>query len=292
MFVKVSDFSQFGPRGSPSSGWTKEDAGKQSPSDEQTQETNGTPAFSPAGDRVAVTDSGGNLLIVNADGSDPHSILNRTNQVIAFPRWSPDGSQIAFGIGAFFDRPVRPGQLGLIRPDGSGFRLLTDGKTSSGFPTWSPDHKQLVFRVMGDGEQGLRILTLESGKITPLTAEYDTFPVWSPRGDRIAFCSFRDGDFNIYTIRPDGSDLRKLTDSHGNDAHPIWSPDGDWIVFSSSRKGFKDEGMLSDDGGPQPNGELFVMRADGTEVSQLTDNQWEDATPAWRPDRPHALTAP
>jgi Tol biopolymer transport system component len=179
---------------------------------------------------------------------------------------------------------VQPGQLAVIHPDGSGLRLLTDGKASSGFPSWSPDGKRLVFRVMGDGEAGLRILTLESGKVTPLTSEYDTFPVWSPRGDRIAFCSFRDGDFDIYTVHPDGSELRKLTNSHSNDAHPIWSPNGNWIVFSSARKGFKDEGMLNP-GGPQPNGELFVMRADGSEVSQLTDNQWEDATPTWRPDR-------
>ncbi len=35
--------------------------------------------------------------------------------------------------------------------------------------------------------------------------------------------------------------------------------------------------------GPQPYGELFVMREDGSEVTQLTDNQSEDATPTWQP---------
>jgi TolB protein len=159
--------------------------------------------------------------------------------------------------------------------------MLTDGQTSSGFASWSPDGKQLVYRVMGNGEQGLRILNLDDGKITTLTKEYDTFPVWSPRRDLIAFCSFRGGDYDIYTIRLDGSEVRRLTDSHGNDAHPIWSPDGNWIVFSSSRKGFKDEAML-DEWGPQPYGDLFMMHADGSGVRQLTDNQWEDATPAWR----------
>ncbi|MGP8235552.1 MAG: TolB family protein [Limisphaerales bacterium] len=246
------------------------------------------PAYSPKGDKLVVTKSGSSLEIMDADGSHVHTILGDTNQagtnqVIAFPSWSPDGAQIAFGIGGFFGRPVRSGQLAVIHPDGTGLRLLTEGKASSGFPSWSPDGKQLVFRVMGDGEEGLRVLTLESGKITQLTSEYDTFPVWSPRGDLIAFCSLRGGDFDIYTVRPDGTEVRKLTDSHSNDAHPIWSPDGNWIVFSSGRKGFKDEGMLNT-GGPQPNGELFVMRADGSEVSQLTDNQWEDATPTWRPD--------
>jgi Tol biopolymer transport system component len=246
------------------------------------------PSYSPKGDKLVVTKSGSSLEIMNADGSHVHTILEDTNQVgtnlvVAFPSWSPDGAQIAFGIGGFFGRPVRPGQLAVIHPDGSGLRLLTEGNASSGFPSWSSDGRQVVYRVMGEGEEGLRILTLESGKITKLTSDYDTFPVWSPRGDRIAFCSFRDGDFDIYTVRPDGSELRKLTNSHSNDAHPIWSPDGNWIVFSSARKGFKDEGMLNP-GGPQPNGELFVMRADGSEVSQLTDNQWEDATPTWRPD--------
>jgi Tol biopolymer transport system component len=245
------------------------------------------PGYSPNGAQLALTAftgaRGRSLAIMDSDGSHLHALLDATNQVIAFPVWSPDGSQIAFGIGGFFGRPVQPGQLALIRPDGSGLRMLTSGKSSSGFPSWSPDGKQLVFRVMGNGEQGLRILTLDGGKITQLTSEYDTFPVWSPRGDRIAFCSSRDGDFDIFTIRPDGSEVRKLTDSHSNDAHPTWSPDGDWIVFSSSRKGFKDEGLLYEEGGPQPNGELFVMRADGSEVSQLTDNQWEDAAPTWCP---------
>jgi Tol biopolymer transport system component len=241
------------------------------------------PSYSPSGDEIVVTKSGGDLVIMKSDGTHAHTILDNTYKVIAFPCWSPDGTQIAFGIGGFFGRPVKAGQLALIHPDGTGYRLLTDGKASSGFPSWSPDGKQLVFRVMDKGgEQGLRILTLDGAKITKLTSDYDTFPVWSPRGDKIAFCSMRDGDFDIYTIRPDGTEVRKLTESHSNDAHPIWSPDGNWIVFSSGRFGFKDEGLLNT-GGPQPNGELFVMRADGSEVTQLTDNQWEDACPSWQP---------
>lgn len=235
---------------------------------------------------------------MNDDGTNVHMVLESRGKVVAFPAWSPDAKYIAFGIGAFFERPVEPGQLALIQPDGSGLRMLTDGKASSGFASWSPDGKRIVFRVLGNGEQGLRILNLDDNKVTTLTNEYDTFPAWSPRGDLIAFCSFRGGDYDIYTMRPDGSEIRKLTDSHGNDAHPIWSPDGNWIVFSSSRKGFKDEAML-DEWGPQPYGDLFRMRADGSDVQQLTDDQWEDATPAWRPelrvrgassDRPRSVT--
>ena len=56
--------------------------------------------------------------------------------------------------------------------------------------------------------------------------------------------------------------MKRLTYAHGNDAHMAWSPDGEHIVFASSRMGFKDEVTYTD--APQPYGELFVMRSDGT----------------------------
>jgi len=45
--------------------------------------------------------------------------------------------------------------------------------------------------------------------------------------------------------------------------------------------GFKDEVAYTD--APQPYGEIFVMRYDGTQVEQRTDNQWEEGSPAWEP---------
>ena len=95
------------------------------------------------------------------------------------------------------------------------------------------------------------------------------------------FSRIEAGDYEVFTIRPDGTGVRRLTSTPGNDAHMGWSADGEHIVFASSRMGFKDEVTYTN--APQPYGELFVMRYDGSDVQQLTDNQWEDGTPAWRP---------
>jgi Tol biopolymer transport system component len=117
----------------------------------------------------------------------------------------------------------------------------------------------------------------------PLTEDM-TGPAWSPRGDWIAFTSKRDGDYEIYRIRPDGSGLQRLTRSPGNDAHQVFSPDGEWIAFATARQGFKDEAVgLLLAGTFQPYGEIAVMRADGSDVRLLTDNSTEEGAPSWIP---------
>jgi dipeptidyl aminopeptidase/acylaminoacyl peptidase len=118
------------------------------------------------------------------------------------------------------------------------------------------------------------------GHVIPLTVEWDNFPAWSPHGDRIAFTGFRTGDFEIFTITPNGTGLRQVTRDRGTNGHPVWSPDGRSLLFTSSRVGWKDEVILTAQGA-QMYGELFAMRADGTGMRQLTDNRWEEAPSAW-----------
>jgi Tol biopolymer transport system component len=62
----------------------------------------------------------------------------------------------------------------------------------------------------------------------------------------------------------------------------LWSPDGEQILFSSSRFGYKDESPLTINQ-PQPYAELFIMDADGSNQRALTDNRYEEGTPAWVP---------
>lgn len=227
------------------------------------------------------------LQVMNADGSN-HRMLYDTGDTakgIVFPVWSPDGRFIVFTLGRYGSRnPVTAAQLARVRADGSGFELLTQGGAGSGYSSFSPDGKQLVFRMLGR-EQGLRLLSLDTGRITVLTRAEDDFPAWSPRGDMILFTSLRSGDFEMYTIRPDGTGLHQLTQDHGNDAHGAWSPDGRLIVFTSTASGWKDEAGLPSNN-IQSNGELVVMRPDGTHRRQLTDDQWEQAVTAWLPAAP------
>jgi TolB protein len=261
------------------------------------------PSFSPSGDRFVTTGRPvpgtvlGATIEIATTGTDRSTVIyqDKARNVLA-PQWSPSGDTIIFGIGvfdAFFngfhgqflkpgDRAEGGAQIAIIKPDGSGYRELTTGPNNNGFPSPSPDGKRFVYRSFGpDGVDGLRIMNIETKAVTTLTTGYDNFPLWSPRGDLIMFSRQADGDYEIYTIKPDGTGLRRLSHARGNDAHQGWSPDGEHIVFASTRMGFKDEATYTD--APQPYGELFVMRYDGTDVQQLTDNQWEEGTPAWQP---------
>jgi Tol biopolymer transport system component len=139
-----------------------------------------------------------------------------------------------------------------------------------------------VVRSATSSSKGLSILDVESGTLTPLTPDSgtDNLPAWSPKGDVITFTSRRDGDWELYSIRPDGTGMKRLTRSPGNDAHASWSHDGRWLAFSSARGGFKDE-MARGGGGGQGATDIFVMRPDGTDVRRLTDDATEEGTTAF-----------
>lgn len=75
---------------------------------------------------------------------------------------------------------------------------------------------------------------------------------------RIVFTSTRDSlYYNIYSMRPDGSDVKALTRVKAKDGNPSWSPDGSRIVFASNRTG---------------NSEIFIMNADGSQQRNLSRN--------------------
>ncbi len=263
--------------------------------------TSGLPSFNPSGDRFVTIGGGGpnalgsGIAVTPAGGDEATIIYQDKARNVLGPQWSPRGDAIIFSVGvfnAFFngfhglflkpeDRAEGGAQIAMINADGTGYRELTTGPNNNGFPSMSPDGKQFVYRSFGPEGDGLRIMNVETKTSTMLNAGYDNFPLWSPRGDLIMFSRLSEGNYEIYTTKPDGTGVKRLTNARGNDAHQGWSPDGESIVFATTRLGFKDEMIYTD--APQPYGELFVMRYDGTNVQQITDNQWEDGTPAWQP---------
>jgi Tol biopolymer transport system component len=266
--------------------------------------TSWLPDYDRSGAHLAVSkikkDMSTDLFILE-EGKPTKTILSRKDLILG-PSWSPEGKEIVVGVGqfsAFLDfevgnkKPVDPvnggAQVAILDADGSGFHTVTAGPNNNAFASFGPDGKHIVYRTSGPDGDGLRIMNLDDHAVTKLTNDYDNFPVWSPRGDLIAFMRRIDGNFEVMTIHPDGKGLAQLTHTKGNEAHLAWSPDGERLLFTSSRMGFKDEALLT--GEPQPYGEIFVMRYDGTDVKQLTDDQWEEGTPAWQPQKPERASA-
>jgi len=86
---------------------------------------------------------------------------------------------------------------------------------------------------------------------------------------RIVFASGRDGDYEIYIMKPDGTNLIKVTDNTASDYYPSFSKDGTRIVFVSERDG---------------NPEVYLINSDGTNQTRLTDEQALDYHPNFSPD--------
>ena len=97
-------------------------------------------------------------------------------------------------------------------------------------------------------------------------------PRWSPDGQRIVFYSSRNGQWDIYSIDPDGGNETQLTTHESGEWSPTWSPDGLRIAFVSTRDG--SDGHES----------IHIMDSDGKNETRLTENNLNDGPPAWSPD--------
>jgi len=241
------------------------------------------PAFSPDASRVAfVGENFATVDVMKVDGSARTTIFKGSPRSLFALSWSRDPERIAFSQGSVFAPPSSSVNLRAVSPDGGEVTDITSDAGNNGFPSYSPDGKRMVFRSGRDGFKNLYIMDRDGSHVRRLTEGdwTDTMCNWSHDGRWIAFASDRENDFEIWLVRPDGSELHKLIGGGGRNNHPHFSPDDRWIVFTSQRAGFSAE-TVSLPRQPQPYGELFIIRIDGTRLTRLTHNGFEEGTPAW-----------
>jgi Tol biopolymer transport system component len=239
----------------------------------------------------------------------------------------PSLSSSGGGVLAFASLKGNDWQIHIMNADGSEQKQVTVGVRGGYEPTWSPDGAKIVFQY-----GGLWIADIVSGELSriPLSVkdnnlpnEYLVKPSWSADGEWIAFLNESGTQGDIYLIRPDGTDLRRLTDSNNisRDGDLVWSPDGKQLAYSVYRdetiveiyvmdvedalQGVAVSQQLTDspaftwnlvtswspDGSRlafssdrDGNTEIYLMNVDGSNVVRLTNNLASDTQPDWSPD--------
>jgi Tol biopolymer transport system component len=193
------------------------------------------------------------------------------------PTPSPDGRLVAFvrGLQTADCKGICESEIYLADANGRDVRRLTryrgDEEPFVSSPTWSPNGDRIAFVREGPGgEMSIRSVSTTGGAEQVLISNgNDDFeyldPAWSPDGARIAFGSDRQ-DGGIFVMKPDGSEVTKLTGATGEDppGAPAWSADGSRIAFV---------GDVGDE-------KIYVMNADGTGRALVGAG----SAPTWSPD--------
>lgn len=188
---------------------------------------------------------------------------------------SPDGLRVAYVL-------AMPGglrRLMVADADGSdAVELHTTADVSCGGFTWSPDSERVAFscRVI-DNDPDVWVVDSDGTGLTNITDDHvgrQEGPSWSPvlagGASRIAYAQFVNGEPQIWSMLPDGSDAKQITD--GLDHQPAWSPDGTTIAFQRT--------------GAAIFGDIWLVDADGGNERGLVGVYLSGAqsTPAWSPD--------
>lgn len=224
-----------------------------------------------------------NIWVMNVDGTEPLQLTggsaDRCNEM---PRWSPDGSRIAFTTSR--ETIDRSWEVYVMASDGSDPHNVSDnggsGATGWDFPIgWSPDGK-VVFSHVDAGAPITFTVSPDGSSLAPLPILSDGYAAfWSPKGGRVAFMTGQPGEETISIMNADGTGLAELTAAPGGDSfdpgyransyQDPWSPDGSMLAFVSQRDG---------------NPEVYVASADGTGVVNVSSHPGADRFDGWSPD--------
>jgi Tol biopolymer transport system component len=164
---------------------------------------------------------------------------------------------------------------------------LTTRRADDGQPAFSPDGRRIAFKTTQFGSNQLAVMNADGSDEHLLTRTFrfsEGQPAWSPDGTQLLYRRTPENPLvqnaDIWRLDIAGSIpdptaplTQAVLEREGDERYPSYSPDGSKIVFRS--------GDLIDANGDE---ELYVMNADGTDVTQLTSNADFDTAPAWSPD--------
>ena len=202
------------------------------------------------------------IWLAAVDGSSPPRQLTAGKKADGMPRWSPDGTRIAFASNRDGDQK----QLYVLPLDGGEPLCLTDLKEDVERPAWSPDGTRIAFaaRVPDPAYEEKDEKKRLPRRFTRHRYKLDSVG-WT--GDRRT---------HIFVVPADGSaDAQQLTDGDFENEAPSWSPDSKQIAFASAR---------DDDWDVQLRQQIWVVDAAGGEPRRVTpDDDYYDL-PSWSPD--------
>jgi Tol biopolymer transport system component len=216
------------------------------------------------------------IFTARPDGSDLMKLTSNPKHFSIFSDWSADGQKIAFDSDRVdIDGRKHANQTYVMDADGGGQTQLTRGPGFNGSPAWFPDGNSIVIDAdwgQPRALQGLWVISAsdpdgvtqaEARRLTtgPRPPGYDGEPQVSPDGSTVVFARFKDLRHSaIFTVPSAGGQPKRLTPFRLNSSDPDWSPNGQKIAFDSG-----------DSGLPGAKGDIYVMRANGSGRTRLTD---------------------
>lgn len=249
---------------------------------------------------------------VRPDGSATERLTDN-NRHNGAPAWSPDAAWILFVSHSPTDR--NDDKIYRMRPDGSEAAPLVDKRIRVAAVDWAVAGNWIGFIYEGDVYK-MRPDGKDVSGITSYGMSVYGIPAvrnlaWSPDGEWISYERYVDGRSDIYRIHPDGTGEERLTFSQEDNRSPSWSPDSRWIVFASggniyrmaadgqelttlvqgtnlfaaSMPSYSPDGQWIVYTGRLGNGfsQIYKIRVDGSENTQLTEVQCYASDPAWSP---------
>lgn len=201
-----------------------------------------SPSWSPDGRSIAFASDdedrefSGQLGVftMGADGNDRRRLTTHEQLMsVSSPRWSPDGSLIAFGCQPY-DMTGFVRHICVVRPDGSGFATVTTEHALDDSPEWSPDGESLLFlrspsSIVGGPQSAELWRVAVDGSGAVRLSGGDTAPNlrFSPDGRRVVFAL----GTAVMVARADGGPPRELASARFFVSGGDWSPDGEEVVF-------------------------------------------------------------